>query len=365
MANLNLSCPSCGQNMVCDDAYAGQQVSCPACHQALTVPGQSASANAGNPLTPRPPAEGKSKLAIGTAQTHGKGAAAQPSHPSNLSAHKTGRGPKKKSPIMEYVTYLLIAAILGGAGYYTYVTFYKKPAEEVATPSGKPSQPKTAADGGAAAAEAAADPNAAPPAAEPPPAKPIPMVAPVWTQNLKSVKISDGPVNGKITGTNFIAEAVRVDLTAQSQVLRFIQGSPTSPDRELLVYLKLKPTDVLGGQTLEISNEMRGAGVPQVAKRWKTNPKYAPQMKSFSSGYAMKLELGSPTNEAIAGKIFVALPDNEQTVVAGSFKLTVLSVEAAQAAASAAAAAVQATPVQPALSPAEKANFERRYGVKR
>jgi len=35
--------------------------------------------------------------------------------------------------------------------------------------------------------------------------------------------------------------------------------------------------------------------MPSVAKRWKSNPKYAPEIKSFSFGYAMKLELGQMT----------------------------------------------------------------------
>ncbi len=345
--------------MVCDEAYAGQQVLCPGCQQPLTVPGPGGKGD--NPLVPKPPSEGKSKLAIGTAGTLGKGAAAQPSHPSNLASYKSKFQVKKKSAWTEYALYTVIAAILGGGGYFAYITFYKAPAEEGQPAANKGKAPKDGAPADGAAA--ATDPNAAQPAAEPPPPKPAPMVAPTYTLDIKNVKISDGPVNGVITGTNFIAETVRVDLTPQSQVLRFIQGAPTSPDREVLVYLKLKPTDVLGGQTLVISNEMRGATVPNVAKRWKTNPRYAPQMKSFSSGYAMRLELGAPTNGAVAGKIFIALPDKEETVVAGSFKLTPMSVEQAQAAAAAATAAQPAAPVQrpTPLDPA----MQRRYGIKR
>jgi hypothetical protein len=39
----------------------------------------------------------------------------------------------------------------------------------------------------------------------------------------------------------------------------------------------------------------------------------------FSSGYAMKLELGQLVNGALPGKIFVALPDTEQSVAGGTF----------------------------------------------
>src|SRR5260370_41513486 len=72
---------------------------------------------------------------------------------------------------------------------------------------------------------------------------------------------------------------------------------------------------------------MMGFGVPQVAKRWKPNPKFAPQLKSFYNGYAMKLELGQVADNSIPGKIFLALPDPEQTVVAGVFKATVAGID--------------------------------------
>lgn len=354
MANINLKCPSCNQEMVCDEAYAGQDVLCPACQKPLTVP---ARAGGGGSLVPKPPSEGRSKLAIGTADTHGKGAAAQPSHPSNMAPRRTATGPKKPGKLMEILRYVLILGILGGGGFAAYKTFYKDSEEGGAPPVAKNNADKD----GAAGADGSADPNAAAPAPEPP--KPAPMVAPVYSLDINGVKISDGPVNGSITGTNFVAETVRVDLTAQSQVLRFIQGNPASPDRELLVYLKLKPTDILTAQTIVVSNEMRGASIPQVAKRWKTNPKYAPQTKSFSYGYAMRLELAAATNEAVAGRIFVSLPDKEETVVAGSFKLTAKSVDPAQAAAG--AAGQPAPVVQPGASAADRATFNKRYGLKR
>jgi hypothetical protein len=74
---------------------------------------------------------------------------------------------------------------------------------------------------------------------------------------------------------------------------------------------------------------MKGSGVPQVAKRWKTDPRYAPQVKSFQSGYAMKLELGQLADGAVPGKIFLALPDTEQSVMGGVFKATLPGVDPA------------------------------------
>ena len=105
----------------------------------------------------------------------------------------------------------------------------------------------------------------------------------------------------------------------QPPALRLFQGMSGSPDAEILIYLHLNPGESPIGRSWNISPEMKDRSVPQVIKRWKTNPKYAPQSKPYSSGYAMKLELGDITNGVLAGKIYVALPDTEQTVVAGLF----------------------------------------------
>ena len=107
---------------------------------------------------------------------------------------------------------------------------------------------------------------------------------------------------------------------------------------------------------------MKGAGVPQVAKRWKTDPKYAPKIQNFTGGYAMKLELGQLSEGMLGGKIFLALPDQEQSVAAGVFKAATTQVQAS--------AAATTTEPGPAAAPdpaaaAQRAAFEKRYGIKR
>jgi len=145
-----------------------------------------------------------------------------------------------------------------------------------------------------------------------------------------------------------------------AQVLRFLQGPAVSPDREMMVYLHLKAGEKLGGQTLSISQDMRGTGVPQVTKRWKSNPKYAPTLKSFSTGYAMKLELGQMTNNLVPGKIFVALPDTEQTVVAGTFNAAVIVPDPNMQ-----QAMPMASPANPTAPNASRTAMDQRYGIRR
>ena len=154
-------------------------------------------------------------------------------------------------------------------------------------------------------------------------------------------------------------ELARIDAISGSQVLRLMQGNPASPDREIIVYLKLKAGEALTNRVWAISSDMR-TSVPTVVKRWKPNPKYAAQQRPFNSGYTMKLQLGNmDENGQLEGRIFLALPDTEQSVVAGIFRTTTASLDPSMMTAPAATP----VPVQPTMNPAERATFQKRYGV--
>lgn len=155
----------------------------------------------------------------------------------------------------------------------------------------------------------------------------LPLIPAVWTLEVNVAKIPEGRANGKISGTNFVVDTARVDVIGAAHVLSLRQGTNASPDRQLLVYLHLKPGENPAGHTWTVSKDMKGAGVPQVAKLWKPNPKYAPVRKNFAGGYAMKLEFGQMTEGVITGKIFIALPDAEESVVAGVFKAETATTE--------------------------------------
>ncbi|HWQ91860.1 MAG TPA: hypothetical protein VN673_09320, partial [Clostridia bacterium] len=140
-------------------------------------------------------------------------------------------------------------------------------------------------------------------------------------------------------------------------LLRLMQGTVAAPEREIRVYLRLKSGEKIAGQKLEISPEMKGTGVPQVVKAWKTNPRYAAQTKTYGTGYVLKLELGEISEGAISGKIFVALPDPEATVAAGVFRAETSLVEGEDAT----AVVPTVAPVPGQTSPESEA-FRKRYG---
>ena len=149
----------------------------------------------------------------------------------------------------------------------------------------------------------------------------LPVIPADWTMDVNAAQVPEGRVNGKISGTDFIMDDARMALIGTAYVLSLRQGAGTSPDREMVVFLRLKPGETPAGQSWTISEDMKGASVPQVAKLWKSNPAYAPTQKTYSTGYVMKLELGQASDGIIPGKIYLALPDEEHSVAAGIFKV--------------------------------------------
>lgn len=408
MADIKFSCPHCNQHITCDDLWGGHELQCPSCQGNLTVPARRAPVAAAPPPPPpspqpqavppahhgssvvyKPPAASAPKLALGQAPAEAMAAAAQRTIPiRNLAAPP----PKKTNPWLKYGVTALVVLICGAGGYFGFMWFHQmqnsaneKSRAEDSKNSGEsqvghiaslnsvldatepghslgelserrssgPRQRRT----GVVAEIPVGGAGAAPGAMA---ADNSPVVPPAYTLDIAAAKIPDGRVNGTISGSNFVAEAARLDPVGSALVLRLLQGPLVSPDREVLIYLHLKPGEKLGGQSLSIASDMKGSGVPQVSKRWKMTPRSAPALKAFNTGYAMKLELGAVTNGLVAGKIFLALPDTEQTVVAGGFNANIIVPDPT----------VQATPtaaptVPGGMDAASRAMYEQRYGIKR
>ncbi len=367
MAELRITCPHCNQDITCDELWMGHELQCPICQNTFTVGEPAAAPSAQhNPLVPKPPAQGKSKLSVGQAQVPAK------TGNRNIPIRNLTEAPApKKSPLVSILVGVLVVAALGVGGYYGfgYVKAMQdkanaKSAAEARNPDG--GQVGQATEPGGAGVDTLGSTGERGRRRQPNPSGDAGnqggVTPPQYTLDISKATIPESKVNGKISGTNFVAETARIDTVGTAKALRLFQGEMTAPDREMLVYLRLKTGEKLGGQSLVVSNEMRAGSVPQVAKRWKPNPFYPPTIKTFSSGYAMKLELGQATNDTVSGKIFLALPDPEQSVIAGVFTATIHqpdpSMQPVQY------TAPVATPVTPPAG-ADRSAMERRYGIRR
>jgi hypothetical protein len=203
------------------------------------------------------------------------------------------------------------------------------------------------------------------PAEPPPPPKELPLLPAIWTLDLDKAKIPAGRANGTISGTNFVVESARLDKVGTTYLLRLLQGAANSPDMGFMIYLHPNAGESVPGNTWTVSQDMKGKTVPQIVRLLKTNPRYPAQPKNIFYGYAMQLELGQITNGVIPGKIFLAVPpDTEQSVVAGVFKANTSLADASGTAVASPGVAPNPGAAPTAPNPAQKAAFDKRYGVK-
>lgn len=148
----------------------------------------------------------------------------------------------------------------------------------------------------------------------------IPLGEVSWNLNPSPENIPTGKPHGSISKTNFVADVVRLENQAGQYLLTLCQGTNAAPDCELLVYLQLKPDEQIEGKSWAISASQK-AGAPRIVKKWKANPKFAPQQKVYAGNYAMLLEFGKDKAGRIPATIYVALPDAEKSFVGGEFKV--------------------------------------------
>jgi hypothetical protein len=345
MSEVKFFCPHCNQKIQCDDAWGAQKIQCPACQGELIVPQAQAAPSAPPPPVPAPPPAAAARPS----------AARPPASPRPGAMPSSVRAPLKPLSVhkpankkMQAVK-ICVAVVAAGVGFYFgfgLVTSWQKKMNEKTAAVAKES------NGGQLGHIAdlysvldATDPNRyertsrrrIPDSdamakisriamrgtnAAPDPEKSLPLLPAAWTLDLDAAKIPEGRANGTLGGTNFVVELARLEKNGQTYVLNVRQGAGAVADRELLIYLRLNPGENFPGHAWTVSKDMKGATVPQVIKRWKANPKYAPLQKMFGSGYVMKLEFGALQDDTVPAKIFIALPDTEQSVVAGAFRLT-------------------------------------------
>ena len=415
MAEFKFACLHCGQKIQVDELWTGHELQCPICHKNLTVPPNPAAAPA-----PRPPATGAhaAPVAPGLAPVSAvaastefagrnppPGASLPPSRiasapprpqaatPQSARAAAAFSGlPKnvkttKRSNawVMKTVKIGAVVIVLGVGGYFGWglVSSWQDKANKSSSNSGggqgqvghiqdlnnvldatdpdrgrkvrlpPPDSPQTPRSSKMMAMQSGQTAPGQTPAKDLPP--PLPAV---WTLEVESAKIPEGRANGTLSGTNFLVESARIDTVGSAQVLTLRQGAGPTPDRDMLIYLHLAAGQNLATQKWTISKDMRGSAAPQVVKHWKVDPRYAPRSQSYAGGYAMKLEFGAMGTGSISGKIFLALPDTEQSVVAGLFD----AVIGAPPPVTPAVMAPAPTPIRK-VPTAGRTEMDKRYGI--
>jgi hypothetical protein len=69
--------------------------------------------------------------------------------------------------------------------------------------------------------------------------------------------------------------------------------------------------------------------VPRVTLRWKDDQQQ-PAKQEFKGGYALRVAFGQPVNGRLPGKIYLCLPDEAKSFVAGTFDAELRKAKPAQ-----------------------------------
>ena len=291
MSDFKFDCPSCGQSIVCDTSNAGMQIPCPVCQAMLTVPRPEPSA----PAVPSGPAKlGINKSAHQAHSAPPPAAANAPAKPAWGAKPEPLPAPKKKSPLIPILIVLVVLAALAG-GWFGFGAPYLKQQQEKKQQAEEEAR-RQAEQQAKAAAEAAKPKKAA------------------WTLDLGNAKFPERPAAGKLHGDEF-----KVDI-AVFQSGRLILAETNGLTREFIIPVPLNRGETLQGKSLEITSTNAGV-VPPIGLTWKEEGSNVMSKAAFQKGYAMKLQIGSLADGAIPGKIYLCVPDAEQSFVAGNFQL--------------------------------------------
>lgn len=115
MPDMRFSCPQCSQHISCDEAWAGHQIQCPACHRTIDVPSIQ-TVPAFSPASIRvkesPKAVG-AKLAAGATSV-----ARSTAHAPTPTRKFIPRHPRSDNSLLKVGGLLVLVAVLAGAGYF-------------------------------------------------------------------------------------------------------------------------------------------------------------------------------------------------------------------------------------------------------
>jgi len=145
-----------------------------------------------------------------------------------------------------------------------------------------------------------------------------------WTMDLTNAVMPEAIAAGSIHGSGFVCEkailqgvAARDSKTPPRCDLTLRQGKSGSPDLGVTIQLFAQQGEELGGQTVVIAPD-RPSPVPNVVLRWKDDEDKAVN-RNITDGYALKVIFGEPGDKHVPGKIYLSLPDENKSFVAGTF----------------------------------------------
>ena len=134
-----------------------------------------------------------------------------------------------------------------------------------------------------------------------------------WTLDLTNAIFPETVAAGSIHRSGFKCEKA----TLQGGNLTLRQGRSGAPDLGVTIVFFAQQGEDLSGKSIDIAPD-RMPPLPRVTLRWKDELDKAVN-RNIASGYALKAVFGEAASGRMPGKIYICLPDDAKSFVAGTF----------------------------------------------
>ncbi len=138
--------------------------------------------------------------------------------------------------------------------------------------------------------------------------------SPSWTKDVSKVAVPDVPAQGMIHGRKFVVEKATI---SQAGILTLRQGKKFFADLEFMIFTFVHDEDKIPGTTFNFAPSRKFG--PHIHLKHMEKDANIPKSEIFMNKYTLKLELGEESQDGIPGKIYLCLPDEKKSFVAGTF----------------------------------------------
>ncbi len=123
------------------------------------------------------------------------------------------------------------------------------------------------------------------------------------------------PAKGQVHGKPFLVESSSIE----NGLLVLKLGKDVSADLEIQIMLLTPQWEVPAGKSFKMPGTA-GAAAPQVVLLWKEAGQSESSEQKFKDKYVLTLEFGQEKDKKLPGKIYLSLPDETKSNVAGTFE---------------------------------------------
>ena len=132
-----------------------------------------------------------------------------------------------------------------------------------------------------------------------------------WTADTSQASFPDGPIDGKIHDQDF---------TFKGAMLRGANLRITSANGLSVEILGLGTS--VESRSYEIQTTDTGEGRPRIRMTWKEDG--VVQTTTYTDGYGLKLQFGPAKKQRLSAKIYLCLPDDAKSWIAGTFNVRMI-----------------------------------------